>query len=211
MPVSVTYNNEFPYSNMTNDPLSEELSPENHAQSGQTTALDIVLDTDLDYSVLGNVDPDLNILLDNNSINYRYFTEMGFNNNSFLDINFSLFNLNIRSLPKKYVNLQHFLEGLNISFSVLSFTETWLSEYNKSLYNFTGYSHIYKLRDKKRGGGVSIFINNKLNFRVQNDITFNLKNIDLIAIEISKDELNTKRNVIILTIYLPPDVLPSLF
>ena len=44
-----------------------------------------------------------------------------------------------------------------------------------------------------------MFINNKLNFQVRNDITFNLKNIDLIAIEILKDELNTKRNVIILT------------
>ena len=96
MPVSVTYNNEFPYSNMTDYSLSEELSPENHAQGGQTTALDIVLDTDhLDYSVLGNVDPDLNILLDNNSINCRYFTEIEFNNNFFIDTNFSLFNLNI--------------------------------------------------------------------------------------------------------------------
>ena len=57
----------------------------------------------------------------------------------------------------------------------------------------------------------SIFINNKLNIQVRNYITFNLKNIDLIAIEISKDELNTKRNVIILIIYRPPDVLPNLF
>ena len=62
-------------SNMTDDSLSQELSPENHAQGGQTTALDIVLDTDhLDYSVLGNVDPGLNIVLDNNSIHCRYFT-----------------------------------------------------------------------------------------------------------------------------------------
>ena len=143
MPVSVTYNNEFPNSNMTDDSLSEELSPGNHAQGRQTTTLDIFFDPDhLDYSVLGNVDRDLNILLDNNSINCRYFTEMGFNNNSFIDTNFSLF--------KYYVNLQHFLEGLNISFAVLSFTETWLSEYNTSLYNFKGYSHIYKLRDKKK-------------------------------------------------------------
>ena len=209
MPVSVTYNNEFPYSNMSDDSLSEELSPENHAQGRQTTALDIVLDTDhQDYSVLGNVDP---ILLDNNSINCRYFTEMEFNTHSFIDTNFSLFNLNIRSLPKNDVNLQHFLEGLNISFSVLSFTETWLSEYNEYLYNFKGYSHIYKPRDKKRGGGVSMFINSKLNFQVRNYIIFNLKNIELIAIEISKDELNTKRNGIILTIYRPPNVLANLF
>ena len=34
---------------------------------------------------------------------------MKFNNNSFIDANFSLFNLNIRSLPKQSVNLQHVL------------------------------------------------------------------------------------------------------
>ena len=70
---------------------------------------------------------------------------------------------------------------------------------------------MYKLRDKRRGGGVSMFINNRLNFQVRNDIIFNLNNIDLISVEISKEELNTKRNVIILTLYRPPDVPPFLF
>ena len=191
--------------------LSDELLPENSLHEGQNLALDIVLDTDhIDYSALGNIDPDLNILFDNNTMNCKYFTEMEFNN-YFASDNFSLFNLNIRSLPKNVVNLQPFLEGININFSVLSFTETWLTEYNISLHNFTGYSHVYKLRGKRRGGGVSMFINNRLNFQVRNDILFNLNNIDLIAVEISKEELNTKRNVIILTLYRPPDVPPILF
>ena len=55
-----------------------------------------------------------------------------------------------------------------------------------------------------------MFIKNKLNFQVQNYITFNLEK-NLIAIEISKDGSNNKRNVIILTIYRPPDVIPNLF
>ena len=211
MPVSMTFNNELPYSNITDDSLSDELLPENNLHEGQNLALDIVLDTDhIDYSALGNIDPDLNILFDNNTMNCKYFTEMEFNNYFTTSDNFSLFNLNIRSLPKNVVNLQHFLEGININFSVLSFTETWLTEYNISLHNFTGYSHVYKLRDKRRGG-VSMFINNRLNFQVRNDILLNLNNIDLIAVEISKEELNTKRNVIILTLYRPPDVLPILF
>ena len=104
-----------------------------------------------------------------------------------------------------------FLEGININFSVLSFTDTWLTEYNISLHNFTGYSHVYKLRNKRRGGGVSMFINNKLNFQVRNDILLNLNIIDLITVEISKEELNTKLNVIILTLYRPPDDPPILF
>ena len=140
-------------------------------------------------------------------MNCKYFTEMEFNNYFTTPDNISLFNLNIRSLHKNVVNLQ----GININFSVLSFTETWLTEYNIYLHIFTGYSHVYYLRDKRRGGGVSIFINNRLNFQVRNNIIFNLNNIDLIAVEISKIELNTKRNVIIFTLYNPPDVPPILF
>ena len=70
---------------------------------------------------------------------------------------------------------------------------------------------MYKLRDKRRGGagGVSMFINNRLTFQVRNDILFNLNNIDLIAVEISKEELNSKRNVIIITLYRPPDAPPN--
>ena len=37
-----------------------------------------------------------------------------------------------------------------------------------------------------------MFINNRLNFQVRNYIILNLKNIDLVAVEISKEELNTK-------------------
>ena len=64
---------------------------------------------------------------------------------------------------------------------------------------------------KRRGGGVSLFINNRLNFQVRNYIIFNLKNMDLVAVEISKEEFNTKRNGIILSLYCPPDVPPVLF
>ena len=71
---------------------------------------------------------------------------MEFNNYFTTPDNFSLFNLNIRNLPKNVVNLQHFLEGINVK---LSNTETWLTEYNTSLHNFPGYSHVYKLRDNK--------------------------------------------------------------
>ena len=56
-----------------------------------------------------------------------------------------------------------------------------------------------------------MLINNKLNFQVRNDITLILKNIDLFAIRISKDKQKIKRNVIMLTIYHPTDVLPNLF
>ena len=91
------------------DSLSDELLPENNLHEGQNLALDIVLDTDhIDYSALGNIDPDLNILFDNNTMNCKYFTEMEFNNYFTTSDKFLLFNHNIRSLHKNVVNLQHF-------------------------------------------------------------------------------------------------------
>ena len=57
MPISLTYNNDLPYINITD---------------GQTFAPDIALDTDhIYYSALGNIDPVLNIVLYNNTMNCK--------------------------------------------------------------------------------------------------------------------------------------------
>ena len=68
---------------------------------------------------------------------------------------------------------------------------------------------MYKLRDKRRGGRVSMFIHNRLNFQVRNDIILNLNNIDFIAVEISKEELNTKRMLLFLRYIALPMSRPS--
>ena len=39
-------------------------------------------------------------------------------------------------------------------FFKLSLTETWLCDYNNTMCNFIGYSHIHKLREKNRVVGV---------------------------------------------------------
>ena len=104
MPVSLTYNNEPLYSNIIHDSLSDQLLPENNLHEGQTLAL--VLDH-IDYSAPGNIGPDINILLDNNTTNCKHFSEMEFNNYFTTLDNFLLFNLNNRSLPINVVNIQH--------------------------------------------------------------------------------------------------------
>ena len=43
IPVSMILNNEFPYRNIMDDSLSDELLPENNLHEGQTLTLDIVL------------------------------------------------------------------------------------------------------------------------------------------------------------------------
>ena len=92
------------------------------------------------------------------------------------------------------------------------FTETWFAEYNSSLHNFIGYSHVYKLRDKKcRGGGVSMFIDSRINYQDRNDINIDIGYVDTLAIEIPKEELNTNHNRVIISIYRPPSIQQNIF
>ena len=124
----------------------------------------------------------------------NYYTEFEFNQ-CFPNINnFSIFKLNVRSRPKIIDKVRHFLGGLQHNFSILSFTETWLCDYNN-----------------KVGGGVSMFINSRINFLSREDIKIDLDLVDILAIEIHKDELNTKCNIIIITLYRPPNIQINVF
>ena len=108
--------------------------------------------------------------------------------------------------------MQHFLDGLHYKFTIITFTETWLAEYNSSLHNFIGYSHVYKLRDKKRrGGGVSMFIDSRIIYQDRNDINIDIEYVDTLAIEIPKEELNTNHSTVIISIYRPPSIQQNLF
>ena len=141
-----------------------------------------------------------------------YYTEFEYNQCFQKNNQFSILNLNVRSLPKNIDAVKHFLAGLHNSFSILSFTETWLCEYNVSTHNFLGYSHVFKLRDKNKvGGGVSMYIDSRINYQSRNDINIEIDFVDVIAIEISKEELNTNLNIILITLYRPPNIHIKLF
>ena len=215
MPVLTIPVHDFPFRHLSDDCLIDELNPEINAvnEININNPPDFIIDSDhIDYSVLGSIDPDTNFLLGNDSSLCHYFTEYEFNQCFPSDDKFSLFNLNIRSLPKNIEKVQHFLDGLHYKFTIITFTETWLAEYNSSLHNFIGYSHVYKLRDKKRmGGGVSMFIDSRILYQDRNDINIDIEYVDTLAIEIPKEELNTNHNTVIISIYRPPSIQQNLF
>ena len=61
------------------------------------------------------------------------------------------------------------------------------------------------------GWGVSMFINSRINYLCRDDIKLDLELTDILAIEIPKDELNTKNNIIIISLYRPPSIQAKLF
>ena len=86
---------------------------------------------------------------------------------------------------------------LNHNFSVISISETWLKQYNQTLYNIKGYTLVSQIREKRTGGGVSMFINNDIKYDVRDNITIDLPGIDTIVIEIPKEELNSSKYIIV--------------
>ena len=166
-----------------------------------------------------DIDPDINYFNHVNSIykygNSDYFYEESFNNRCkqlFLDSqSFSLLHLNIRSMAKNINNLELYLQSLCLQFSIIGLTETWLRASNFATFNLHGYKHECLYRESKIGGGVSVFINNNLEYIKRSDISIFDENVESIFIELSKDYIGYKKNSTIGVIYRPPNTDMSIF
>ncbi|ELU11221.1 hypothetical protein CAPTEDRAFT_212845 [Capitella teleta] len=70
--------------------------------------------------------------------------------------------------------------------------ETWLTSNNKDNYDIPDYNSIHSVRTERRGGGVSLFISNKFEFKPRPDLdTFN-DDIESLFIEIPTTHLLTE-------------------
>ena len=91
------------------------------------------------------------------------------NNNNISNENFSIMNLNIRSISKNLDKLELSLHNINHNFSCIGLTETWLTENNLDLFSLKNYTHISNIRKKKTGGGVSLFIDKNYQYKIRNE------------------------------------------
>ena len=101
---------------------------------------------------------------------------------------FSILNLNVKSMPH---NLDQFIRFKNASqhnLSILVLSETWLKCHTVDSFNMDRYEHVFNIREKRRGGGVSLIVSNNIYFNARVDLTMSNK-FNFAAIEISKDPL----------------------
>ena len=158
-----------------------------------------------------NSDPDLQYFNDQtsiNAINCDYYLEESFIDKASKlcnsDNGFSLIHLNIRSVPKNLSHFSNYCHGLPHTFSVIGLTETWLNERTRDLYGIDGYQHFSLVRDRKRGGGVSLFVQNDFNVTTRTDLGIMNENIEALFIEIQADVTQLMKNCIIGNVYRPP-------
>ena len=117
--------------------------------------------------------------------------------------NITIFHSNICSLTKKIKDLTYYLDDLNTSFSFIGLCETWANHSNIDILNIPGYKHEQCLRTNKKGGGVSIYILNTIQYTVRKKLSLP-KMYETVFIEVDKSVFKTKRNVIIGELYRPP-------
>lgn len=160
---------------------------------------------------LTDTDPDFNYYNDlsiaNIAMNCNYFTEESFNKKfeqQCSSNSFSICHLNIRSASKNLYHFDNYLKAINYRFTIVALSETWVNNTTVDLCNLHDYTSEHLFRTNRRGGGVSLFILNSVEYSVRKDLNILNDNVEALFIEINGDLVNTKKNIIIGVLYRPP-------
>ena len=113
------------------------------------------------------------------------------------DQHFSMMHLNILSVQKNLGTLESYLATLNHKFTIVGISESWLKDHNADRYGLSGYNAIHKYRSTRAGGGVSIFIQDDIEYFCRDDLCYQNDTIETVFIEIDKDHVGKEKNVII--------------
>ena len=87
----------------------------------------------------------------------------------------------------------------------------WLHAANVDSYGIPGFNHEYLTRENKSGGGVSLFINENILYKARPDLSIIKTFIEMIWIEVDKNSINSKTNLLMGVIYRPPGMDPKDF
>jgi len=114
---------------------------------------------------------------------------------------FSVFYTNVVSLKCNLNNLENHLQSFDLHFDLVFVAEIR----NTNIYNISnlidGYNFIKQLPLTKKFGGVGIFINSDLKYKIRQDLNFTTVNYESIFIEIS----NANKNWVFGVIYRHPN------
>ena len=125
--------------------------------------------------------------------NSGYMVEEDLNNRvtSFGDkTNFSIIHFNTRSLMRNFDQLNLLLRNLNMPFSVIGVSKTWLTDCAAEHVNIRGYNFVSNHRKSKTGNGVGIYLQNSLEYKLLKECKFSDPDvIESLFLEISTEKI----------------------
>ena len=139
-------------------------------------------------SLCKDIDPDSNMFSELG--NCEYYVEEKFNDllqKRKIDNNRSSFmHVNARSLQCNLSGLTNLLATVNLRFSFIGITETWLQDSSHNS-NIPGYRFIHKNRTNTSGGGVGLYLADSLEFKWRSDISFSSdENAEALFVEVNR-------------------------
>ena len=135
-----------------------------------------------------DIDPNNNFLaeMDNTC---DYFTVNEFNSKVKCIDNLSLIHLNVRSLKANFINIQRYLDVINFEFDIIAVSESWLNDHDDlTLFCLEGYDIVNMNRINKRGGGVLLYISNRIENSVINCLSHAVEDMfEIVTVELQMD------------------------
>jgi len=105
--------------------------------------------------------------------------------------------LNIRSLRKNFDNLLVTINPIIKTIDLIILVETNITNEENSLYQIEGFVSEFKNREKRRGGGIALYINKNTNYEIKHPTTTTFETLLL--------NINTNNTTIpIVAVYRPP-------
>ena len=186
------------FSDMSNDSQTDSYSLNDDSNSSTSSSSFSPQDFDSN-SEHDFVDPNIPFNSFNNS---QYYSTEQFQKTHNID-GFSLLHLNIRSLSKNFDKFKCLLDSINYRFSIIAISETWLTSSPHSYYYLPGYKLIVNNRQGRTGGGVALYIDCELNFKIRDDLKCSDDALESLFVEIS---IPKTKDIIAGVMYKPPSV-----
>ena len=107
---------------------------------------------------------------------------------------FTLFNLNIRSINKNFDTFTQCLKTLNHNFNIIGLTETQLKDKPQDFLNLPNYTLEYVNRDGRNSGGVCLYIRNDMSYKLRKDLCKASSHLESCFVEI--DNANGQNTIV---------------
>ena len=144
------------------------------------------------FNPLDNVDPDSNYFTECDN-NFETFTIETLNNSNVMNKgSLNIMHHNARSIlgEGRIDDYEHLLGAIHNPFHIIAITESWMKNDNCDTVKFSGYNSSHMIRtlnlndaDKTQGGGISIFVQEHISYRVREDLNVMLPYIETLFIE----------------------------
>ena len=119
--------------------------------------------------------------------------------------------LNVRSIPKNIDTLNNYLLSLDIQFSIIVPTKTWLKEETSELYELPEYNSFNLTRPSRKGEGVSLYIHKNYEYVEKPNMSIMTELIECLFVEVMSQTRKHKRKILVVIVYRPTNTSISAF